>query len=132
MLNEMKKLISPSCRAAFTIRHVPRAQKIWGRQNLCTEKKRKRKMRALRIYLTIPVTNCTAERSFSALKRVKTDTRTTMQNEKLNSLMLLCTQNDITLALDYDDVINDFAMIKARKKPLLKYIDNESKEEEDV
>ncbi|GFV95314.1 dimer_Tnp_hAT domain-containing protein [Trichonephila clavipes] len=39
-------------------------------------------------YLTFPVT---AERSFSALKRIKTDMRTTMENEKLNSLMLLCT-----------------------------------------
>ena len=48
-----------------------------------------------------------------------------MENEKLNSLMLLCTQNDITMKIDYNDVINDFAMIKAQRKPLL-YIYNDS------
>jgi hypothetical protein len=33
---------------------------------------------ALRIYLTIPVTNCEGERSFSTLSRVKNHLRTTM------------------------------------------------------
>ncbi|GFV68042.1 dimer_Tnp_hAT domain-containing protein [Trichonephila clavipes] len=68
------------------------------------------------IYLTLPVTNCTAERSFSAFKRIKTEMKTTMENEKLNSLMLLCTQNDITMEIDYNNIINDFAMMKARRK----------------
>lgn len=88
---------------------------------------------AMRIYLTIPVTNCTAERSFSALKRIKTEMRSTMENKKLNSLMLLCTQNDITMGIDYDGVINDFAMIKARRKPLLnKYNGNEPNKNENL
>lgn len=79
---------------------------------------------AMRIYLTLPVTNCTAERCFSALKRVKTET---MENDKLNSFMLLCTQNDMTMDIDYNDVINDFAMIEGRRKPLLnKYNDSDS------
>ncbi|GFS65344.1 dimer_Tnp_hAT domain-containing protein [Trichonephila clavipes] len=69
------------------------------------------------IYLTLLVTNCSAERSFSALKRIKTDMRTTMEKENLNSLMLLRTQNDITMETDYNDIINDFAMLKARRKP---------------
>ncbi|GFW58278.1 uncharacterized protein TNCV_2634521 [Trichonephila clavipes] len=39
--------------------------------------------------------------------------------EKLKSLMLLCTQHGNTMDNDFNDVINDFAMIKARRKPLL-------------
>ncbi|GFW49905.1 hypothetical protein TNCV_1885681 [Trichonephila clavipes] len=43
----------------------------------------------------------------------------TTENEQLNNLMLLCTQNDITIEIDYNDVINDFARIKAGRKLLL-------------
>lgn len=74
---------------------------------------------ALRVYLTLPVTNCTAERSFSALKRVKSERRSTMEEEKLNSLMLLCTEQDITMRLDFNDMIDKFARSKLRKKPLV-------------
>ncbi|GFW99126.1 hypothetical protein TNCV_3008961 [Trichonephila clavipes] len=31
-----------------------------------------------------------------------------MENEKLNSLMLVCTQNDVAIDIDCNDVINDF------------------------
>jgi hypothetical protein len=50
---------------------------------------------ALRIFLTLPVTNCTAERSFSALKRVKSEIRSSMVDEKLNGLLLLCTKTTL-------------------------------------
>ncbi|GFX33924.1 hypothetical protein TNCV_911281 [Trichonephila clavipes] len=40
-----------------------------------------------------------------------------MENNMLNTLMLLRTQNGITMEIDYNDVINDFAMIEARRKP---------------
>ena len=43
----------------------------------------------LQIYLTIPVTTATAERSFSALRRIKTYLRLTMSEERLNNVMLL-------------------------------------------
>ena len=43
----------------------------------------------LRLYLTVPVTTATAERSFSALRRIKTYLRSTMSDERLNNIMLL-------------------------------------------
>ncbi|GFV97489.1 hypothetical protein TNCV_2039971 [Trichonephila clavipes] len=58
------------------------------------------------------------ERSISAFKRVKTEMRCSMENEKRSSLMLLCIQNDITMEIDYKDVVNDFVMIKTRRKVL--------------
>ncbi|GFX82985.1 hypothetical protein TNCV_4938551 [Trichonephila clavipes] len=39
--------------------------------------------------------------------------RYSITSEKLNSLMLLYAQNDITIEIDYNDVINNFAMPKA-------------------
>lgn len=74
---------------------------------------------SLRIYLTIPVTSCSAERGFSALKRIKNEKRSTLGEEKLNNLMLLCTASDITLKIDFNNLIDDFARSKQRKKALL-------------
>ena len=70
---------------------------------------------AMRIYLTLPVTNCSAEREFSALKRLKSITRSSLQETKLNSLMVLCTEKDMTMNMCFDDVINEFAKKKSRK-----------------
>jgi len=43
----------------------------------------------LRLYLTIPLSNATAERSFSALRRLKTYLRSSMSQQRLNHLMIL-------------------------------------------
>lgn len=43
----------------------------------------------LRLYLTIPVTSSTAERTFSVLKRLLTYLRSTMTEKRLNNCMLL-------------------------------------------
>ena len=45
---------------------------------------------ALRIYLTLMVSNCSGERSFSALKRIKNVLRSTMTDQKLNNLSPMC------------------------------------------
>ncbi|GFW45939.1 hypothetical protein TNCV_4496581 [Trichonephila clavipes] len=69
----------------------------------------------------------------SELMRENTETRSTMEKEMLNSLMLLCTQNDITMDIYYNDVINDFAMMSDQKKPLLyQYNDSDSTKNKDV
>ncbi|GFV10893.1 hypothetical protein TNCV_4706581 [Trichonephila clavipes] len=41
--------------------------------------------------------------------------------------MVLCNQNDIALEIDNNDVINDLAKIKARRKPLLYKYSNSTK-----
>ena len=58
----------------------------------------------LHIYLTIPVITCTAERSFSVLRRVKTYLRSTMTEERLNSVVLLHVHKDKTDSLNLTDV----------------------------
>ena len=39
---------------------------------------------AFKIFLTMMVTNCTREKSFSKLKRIKGDLRNSMKQERLN------------------------------------------------
>ena len=55
------------------------------------------------IYVTLAVTNCTAGR-FPALKRIKSKKISTMDEEKLNSLVLLCMQSDVTLTMDFIEI----------------------------
>jgi len=71
---------------------------------------------ALRMFLCTPCSNCSTERSFSALKRVKSYLRSNIKEEKLNALAILNIENDITKKLNYNNVINIFAAKQARKK----------------
>ena len=51
----------------------------------------------LRILYTLPVTSCSSERSFSALKRIKTHIRSSMTNDRLTSFTLLHIHHDIAV-----------------------------------
>ncbi|XP_076030802.1 52 kDa repressor of the inhibitor of the protein kinase-like [Oratosquilla oratoria] len=61
----------------------------------------------LTILLTLPVSNAEAERSFSALKRLKTYLRSTIGPDRLNGLALLAVHNDVDVPVDR--VNNKFA-----------------------
>jgi hypothetical protein len=51
--------------------------------------------RAVTVLLTMPVTSATTERSFSALKRIKTYLRSTMVEDRFNGLSLMhCPSRD--------------------------------------
>lgn len=70
----------------------------------------------LSIYLTLMTTNCSGERSFSVLKRVKNHLRATMNNDRLSNLALLCIEHEMLDSIPIDEIINDFASLKSRKK----------------
>ncbi|KAK4877151.1 hypothetical protein RN001_009657 [Aquatica leii] len=63
---------------------------------------------ALRMFLSTAVTNCTAERSFSVLKRIKNYLRSRRSEERLNSLAILNIEADLTKSINYDSVIDEF------------------------
>ncbi|XP_004208014.1 zinc finger MYM-type protein 1-like [Hydra vulgaris] len=73
---------------------------------------------AIRIFLTLPVTVATCERSFSKLKIIKNNLRSTMGQERLSCLAVVSIEHEMANALDFDDVISDFASKKARKVTL--------------
>jgi len=65
------------------------------------------------LFLTLPVTVATAERSFSKLKLIKTYLRNTMQDDRLNGLAVLSIENAEARKLDVSKIIDDFASRKA-------------------
>ena len=56
----------------------------------------------------MPATNATSERSFSALRRVKSYLRSTMGEERLSNLLMLHVHKDLTDSLDLLEVANSF------------------------
>uniref|UniRef100_H2XJG8 TTF-type domain-containing protein n=1 Tax=Ciona intestinalis TaxID=7719 RepID=H2XJG8_CIOIN len=71
---------------------------------------------AYMMYLTVPVTVATAERSFSKLKLIKNFLRSSMSQERLSGLSLLSIENERAKNLDFRKVIQQFASVKARRK----------------
>ena len=64
------------------------------------------------IFATIPATSCSSERSFSALRRIKTYLRSTMCQERLSSLALINIERKYANALNTDKVIDIFGRNK--------------------
>lgn len=71
---------------------------------------------ALMLFVTIPVTTASAERSFSKLKLIKTYLRNSMGQDRLRNLAILSIENSMPRSLNFDDLIDTFAEQKARKK----------------
>ncbi len=62
----------------------------------------------IKLILVMPATNAVSERTFSALRRVKTYLRSTMSQARLNHLMLLYVHREVTDSLDLIQVANEF------------------------
>ena len=63
-----------------------------------------------KLLLVMPATNATSERSFSALRLVKTYLRSTMNQDRLNHLMLLYVHKHLTDNLDLTNIANDLSI----------------------
>jgi len=74
---------------------------------------------ALRMYLVLMVSNCSAERSFSKMKIIKNRLRTSMCNDRLSHLVLMSIEADILHEISFDDLITEFARKKSRKVSLV-------------
>jgi len=69
----------------------------------------------LRQYFT-SVTNCTSERFFIQLKRIKCALRSTQTQERLNNISLLNIEGELLQELDFSTVIDAFSSAKCRKR----------------
>ena len=74
---------------------------------------------SLRMFLTVPATIASAEKSFSKLKLIKNYLRSSMGQDRLIYLARLSIESDIARKIDFDVVIRSFAKKKARKATLL-------------
>lgn len=71
--------------------------------------------RLVKLISTIPATTASAERSFSALKRIHTYKRSTQREERMSSLVLLSIERELLSSLRekedfYNTVIHKFAL----------------------
>jgi hypothetical protein len=73
---------------------------------------------AMRIFLSMMVTNASGERSFSKLKFIKNDLRNRMTQPRSNNFSSMCIENYILENIDFDYNIHDFATSKCRKTPM--------------
>ena len=71
-----------------------------------------------KLLLVMPATNATSERSFSALKRVKTYLRSTTGDSRLNHLMVLHVHKDRTDNINLVDAANTFVGEKNNRKEM--------------
>ncbi len=62
----------------------------------------------VRLILVMPATNAISERSFSAMRRLKTYLRSSMGQKRLNHLMLLHLNKEKLDSLDLDAIGNEF------------------------
>ena len=107
----MIMVASPGTRG-WQVRHSPWAQTAKGRNFF--EKK-------ILILLKIcekkylPVTSASCERAFSKMKIIKNYLRSAIGQERLTNLSILSIEFDVTNSLSFDDVIDKFSSLKARK-----------------
>ena len=64
--------------------------------------------RAYQILLTLPVSSAGVERSFSKLAYIKSKLRTTMGQERLESLMFTAIEKDILVSLPRERLVSKF------------------------
>jgi len=65
-------------------------------------------VKLVRLLLVMPATNAISERSFSAMRRIKTYLRSTMSQGRLNATMVLHIHKDLTDQLDLQSVAKCF------------------------
>lgn len=70
--------------------------------------------RLVQLALTLPVGTASAERSFSAMRRIRNWLRSTMSQDRLSSLAVLNIESDLTAKLKPDDIVSIFADAKTR------------------
>ncbi|CAH2330473.1 zinc finger MYM-type 1-like, partial [Pelobates cultripes] len=68
---------------------------------------------ALKIYLTLMISNSSGERSFSKMKLIKNLQRTTMSQSRLTKLSIMSAESDILRGLDFSNITKTFAAQKA-------------------
>ena len=74
----------------------------------------------MKIALTLPLTSTScAERAFSKLKLIKSRLRSTMKQERLESLILMSVENDLLEELDSENLVQAFVDMAPRKLDLV-------------
>ncbi|KAF0759629.1 Zinc finger MYM-type protein 1 [Aphis craccivora] len=66
----------------------------------------------MQVALTLPISSATCERSFSAMRRMKTWLRSSMLQNRFNNLAIISIENDISKKIDKEAILDLFAKKK--------------------
>ena len=67
-------------------------------------------VKLVRLHFIVPATSCTAERSFSQLRRLKNWLRTTMTQTRLNHAAVCAVHAEVLMEIDLKPLMREFAM----------------------
>ena len=70
----------------------------------------------LKLYLTIPITTATAERTFSTMRRLKTYLQSTMTQERLNRVLIMHSYKSKVDSLDLSQIASSFISVNDRRR----------------
>jgi len=73
--------------------------------------------RIIVLVLTLPVSTATTERSFSAMRIVKTRLHNKMEDDFLTNSLIMYIEREIAKTLSIDSIIDDFRDLKERQVP---------------
>ncbi|KAE8875687.1 hypothetical protein PF005_g13106 [Phytophthora fragariae] len=71
--------------------------------------------RLIRLVCVLPVSTAETERSFSAMKRLKTRLRTTMREAWMSDLLLLSIEKDLSATVDHEATLDAFRDLRDRR-----------------
>ena len=74
---------------------------------------------AIRLFLTLPVTIASCERSFSKVKIINNFLRSTIVQKRLSKHAIISIEYNMAKDIDYEDIINDFSQFKSRRVKLI-------------
>lgn len=75
-------------------------------------------IKLIRLILTLPVSIATTERAFSAMKHVKTELRSKIENDSLSNCMILNIERELVEKIDLDSIIDEFYVSKPHQEQL--------------
>ena len=73
-------------------------------------------VKLIKIFLLFPVSSCTAERSFSVLKRVQSYLRSSMGQERLNHCCVIHCYKEMSESVDVIEIMREFINSESRIK----------------
>ena len=70
----------------------------------------------LKLILSLPATNAQSERVFSSLKNVKTSARSSMNQDRLNHIMLMHIHKEETKTMCLEEIADEFIALKEKRR----------------
>ena len=76
---------------------------------------------AYKVILTLSLTQVGCERSFSKLRHVKNRLKNQLDEDCLDSLLLMCVERDVLLRISNHTIVDELAKMNAEMQRLLLY-----------